>query len=849
RTGNYLEQSSGKPSHNLLKMAKHGLAFELRAILNKSKKNKAAVSKENISFKVNDAFHNLTIEAIPLPGKVETYHLILFHDQPAINVLNSSEKHGLQAKSKNDNRDLLIQQLERELLQANDDIRSTGEDQEAANEELLSSSEELQSLNEELETSNEELQSSNEELSVVNQEIIHLNEQIAVARDYAEAIVSTIREPLIVLDKHLRVKTANSSYYQLFRVNEADTAGGLIYEVNNKQWNIPALRRLLEKILPEKSTFRNFELTHTFSGIGERVLLLNAREIINESDAEKLILLAMEDVTDERRHHLYEKELLARFQNFVMHAPVAICILKGADYIMELANDFYLQIMGKGQEIIGKSLLQSFPEFKDQGIKELLDGVMKSGKPFHGNEWEVQVARNNRTEKAFFNFVYQPVREKGDSVTGIIVTFNEVTDQVIARKRMEAQAAMVRNLLMTAPGFVCTLSGPDHVYEVVNERYQQLFGKRKIQGKPMLEALPELVGQEFDKLLDKVYNTGEPYVGIEIPITLARDEGLMPELRYFNFSYQPMYNEHDSIYSILVFGYEVTEEVNAKNKNIAFQQQHTRNLEDSVKQRTFELSEANEKLLLKNDELIRINKELQSFAYVSSHDLQEPLRKIQTFSNRILEKENQNLSEMGKDYFNRLQLAAGRMQQLIEDLLAFSRISTAHKNFEETDLRKILDDVIVDLKESIEEKQASLEIDVDCIVKVIPFQFRQLINNLICNALKFTLPGTLPHIEVRCTLESGDIINSENIVIVTGRFLQGKNYHHLSVSDNGIGFEMEFSHRIFEVFQKLHRKEDYPGTGIGLAIVKRIVENHSGIIRVESEPGKGATFHIYLLAN
>ena len=116
---------------------------------------------------------------------------------------------------------------------------------------------------------------------------------------------------------------------------------------------------------------------------------------------------------------------------------------------------------------------------------------------------------------------------------------------------------MVQNLLMNAPAFISTLTGPNHVYEVVNDRYQQLFGSRQIKGRPILDALPELKAQGLDTILDHVYTTGEPYLGIDIPITLARDENREPELRYFNFSYQPIYDEHKHIYSILVFGYEV----------------------------------------------------------------------------------------------------------------------------------------------------------------------------------------------------------------------------------------------------------------------------------------------------
>jgi two-component system CheB/CheR fusion protein len=180
-------------------------------------------------------------------------------------------------------------QLEEELAQTHEDMRGITEEQEAANEELqsaneelLSSTEELQSLNEELETSKEELESSNEELTVVNHEIISLNEQVTESRDYAEAIVASIRAPLLVLDKNLRVKSANLAFYKTFRVLELETEGKLIYDLGDKEWNIPALRTLLEHILPEKSTITDYEVRHTFKTIGERIMLLNAHEIKRE---------------------------------------------------------------------------------------------------------------------------------------------------------------------------------------------------------------------------------------------------------------------------------------------------------------------------------------------------------------------------------------------------------------------------------------------------------------------------------------------------------------------------------------------------------------------------------------
>ena len=278
------------------------------------------------------------------------------------------------------------------------------------------------------------------------------------------------------------------------------------------------------------------------------------------------------------------------------------------------------------------------------------------------------------------------------------------------------------------------------------------------------------------------------------------------------------------------------------NKELAFQN-------EEKEKRAAELIIANKELAFQNEEkekraaeLIIANKELLAFTYISSHDLQEPLRKIQTFVTIILENENKNLSEKGKYNFQRMQLAAGRMQQLIDDLLAFSRINTTDHQFEKTDLNLIIEEVKNELRDTMQEKHASIEVKEICPANIIPFQFRQLMYNLISNALKFSNPDIPAHIIVNSSIVNGGDPDNQY-------FSPEKKYCHITVKDNGIGFEPHFNERIFGVFQKLHSKEVYAGTGIGLAIVKKIVENHKGIITATSELNKGATFDIYIPAD
>ena len=237
----------------------------------------------------------------------------------------------------------------------------------------------------------------------------------------------------------------------------------------------------------------------------------------------------------------------------------------------------------------------------------------------------------------------------------------------------------------------------------------------------------------------------------------------------------------------------------------------------------------------KNRELESVNKELQAFTYISSHDLQEPLRKIQTFATRILEKENENLSATGKEYFTRMQNAANRMQSLIDDLLAYSQVNPADHKLENVNLNDIIEEIKQDLKEELKEKNAVITVAGKCKVNIIRFQFQQLLYNLFSNSLKFSRPGITPLIEIKNEMVSG-----------SQSPFKDKAACHIFITDNGIGFEPDYEEKIFELFYRLHGKDEYNGTGIGLAIVKKIVENHKGIITASSQPNKGARFDIYI---
>jgi signal transduction histidine kinase len=242
-----------------------------------------------------------------------------------------------------------------------------------------------------------------------------------------------------------------------------------------------------------------------------------------------------------------------------------------------------------------------------------------------------------------------------------------------------------------------------------------------------------------------------------------------------------------------------------------------------------ELSVANDSLHRRAAELARSNEELDSFASIASHDLQEPLRKVRTFTQQLTVLEADRLSEKGRDYLGRANASAERMQRLIEDLLKFSRVSTQGHPFEQVNLAEVAERVLDDLESQIEESGAHVEVGNLPVITADPLQMHQLLQNLISNALKFRRPDVAPAVRVDATVLDGNV--------------------QLVVSDNGIGFEPRYAARIFRIFERLHGRTEYPGTGIGLSLCRKIADRHGGTIEAESELGSGATFIVTLPVN
>ena len=504
--------------------------------------------------------------------------------------------------------------------------------------------------------------------------------------------------------------------------------------------------------------------------------------------------------------------LNSKFPMFLWWGPELICFYNDA-YRPSLGQN------GKHPSILGMRAEEAWPEIWTI-IKPLIDQVLEGGEATWSEDQLIPIFRNGKIEDVYWTFSYSPVRDESGRVAGVLVTCSETTEKVLTLQQLEDS----RNELAFAIEAIEIGTfdyNPFTKRFSANQRLKEWFGLPPHAEVELVHAINAIAEEDRERVMQAIQQA------------LVFSSGGKYDIKYTII--HPVSNKKTVVHAkgISWFNEEkLAYRFNGTLQDITEQKQFENELEKQVKERTKELAE-------NNIELARMNKELESFAYISSHDLQEPLRKIQTFASQILEKDFQILSPKGQDKFKRMQIAAQRMQTLIDDLLAYSRTSTAERVFARANLSQIVEEVAEDLKEDLNRKNATIESSRMCEARIIPFQFRQLIYNLFSNSIKFSKEEQALHIKVTSEIEMGAELNNEKLK-------KDESYCHISVSDNGIGFEPQYSEKIFEVFQRLHGKSRYNGTGVGLAIVKKIVENHNGFITATGQLNEGATFDIYI---
>ncbi|MGA0557707.1 PAS domain-containing sensor histidine kinase [Larkinella sp. VNQ87] len=510
-----------------------------------------------------------------------------------------------------------------------------------------------------------------------------------------------------------------------------------------------------------------------------------------------------------------------RLRSLIEEAPAAIALFTGPDMVIELPNEAMIKFWGKGPAVAGKPLREALPELVGQPFLHILDEVYRTGIAYTAQEDEAMLIVDGKPGIYYFNYTYKPLRNADGEVYAILEVAIDVTEQVLARRKIEASEQRFRTLLEAISPMTWT-NTPTGEATFFNQQWYSYTGL----------SLEESIDWGWEAVL---HPDDLPHTLALYQRSLETGEIYVSENRYRRGS-DGMYRWHlnralpirDETGTIMFWVGTATD--------IHEQKRIEAELESQVQVRTRELNESNQHLLRSNENLTR-------FAYVASHDLQEPLRKIQSFGNLLESQYAAGLGESGIDLINRMQSSAGRMSELIRDLLAYSRISTRQQSFDPV----LLEDVILNVRETLElqiqQAGAVIESDVLPTVHGDASQLGQLFQNLLSNAIKFGRPGVPPHIWITYELLPGNALPA---TVQTARY--ASQYHLISVTDNGIGFDEKYADRIFEVFQRLHGRTSYAGTGVGLAICQKVVENHGGAIKARSQPGQGSTFRVYLPA-
>ncbi|MFB9296860.1 ATP-binding protein [Persicitalea jodogahamensis] len=539
---------------------------------------------------------------------------------------------------------------------------------------------------------------------------------------------------------------------------------------------------------------------------------------------------------DKTRAALADSEAL--FRMLIEEASVATCLFMGRELIIDIANQPMIDIWGKGRAVLGKPLSIALPELEGQPFLAILDEVFTSGVPYEAKSIPADLLVDGVLKTSYFDFTYTPLRNANGEVFAIMDMAVDVTSQVLLRQNLEASQQQLLRMFEQSPVGIAILNTDRHTFRMANPFYGKLVGRtpQELIGRPLLEALPELNGQGFDQLIDQVIESGEPYVANEVAAQLVRNQQL--ETIYVNFTYQPA-REFDNapITGVMVVAIDVTQQVLSR-RNIELSELRYRNLSEELEER---VAWRTQELVTANQDLLRSNDNLQQFAYVASHDLQEPLRKIQSFSSLLKNKLGSEMGPEGMDYLSRMSAAGERMSTLIKDLLAYSQISTRQQSYGEVALNTVVAEALNNLEWQIQERQARIMLSDLPVINGDASQLRQLFQNLLSNAVKFTPDGTTPQVVVNC-----DICDRTELPEEISPNSQSNQFCKISISDKGVGFDTRYLDRIFQVFQRLHGKNEFPGTGVGLAICQRVVENHGGGITASSVHNQGATFTVYL---
>jgi len=531
-------------------------------------------------------------------------------------------------------------------------------------------------------------------------------------------------------------------------------------------------------------TYNYYDFTYTpiFNAEGEVYAILDIAIDVTEN------VLAMKKIE--------ESEINLR--NTIIQAPVAMCILKGDDYKIQIANDRILKLWGTdSEESIGNPLFEVLPELVGQGFKELLDHVYTTGETIKAYEAAVMLPRENGLEMVYVDFVYEGFKEADGSISGIMVVATDVTDQMIARKKIEEAEEKARLAIESAD------LGPYEVNLITDDiqssdRFNEIWG---IEADVKRKSLIDSIHPDDREIRAKAHAESLITGNLDYETRIIKEDQTQS---WVKIKGKVLYSEEGKPLTLIGVIQDITE-----------QKEFAEQLTKQVNERTLELQRSNDDLL--------------QFAHVASHDLKEPVRKIKIFSNMLEQEFSEKLPDRAKAYLTKVQNSTDRMFSMIEGVLAYSAVTSSDRPINSIDLNEVMENIESDLEILIQKKEAVIKRETLPIIEGASVLIYQLFYNLINNALKFAKTEGQSVIKIESELVGDD-----------------KNIAKIIISDNGIGLDPLYIHKIFDVFSRLNAKDEYEGTGLGLALCKKIVQRHHGSIEATGVKGESATFTIHL---
>ena len=516
----------------------------------------------------------------------------------------------------------------------------------------------------------------------------------------------------------------------------------------------------------------------------------------------------------------------SRLEEVFRLAPSFLAVLQGPEHVFQLANDAYISLVAH-RDVIGKRVVDALPEVRDQGIIPILDEVLRTGTPFVGREMPImlQCEPGGALEQRYLDFVYQPLDDADGSRIGIVAHGSDVTDQVLARREVEqvnrqlerstaelrASEQRLRELFDQAPVAVAVLTGPEHRYTIASPRYVETpGGGRPLLGRTVAEAFPELAGQGFIEMMDRVYETGEPYFASERVVKLDRDGDGVTEDYWYNLGYQPLRDAAGRVYAIASVAYEVTDQMRARR----------------------ELEAAKQSAEEARVEAVTANQAKSAFLTTMSHELRTPLNAVAGYSDLLLMGVRGALTDGQREDLERIKRSGQYLLGLINDVLNFAKLDAGQVEyrFEDVRLSPLLDGLEELIRPQVDAKGLRYQhgsCGDDLVLRADPEKARQILLNLLANAVKFTEPGG--EVTLVCTAER-DVVR-------------------MTVHDTGRGIAPDQLSRVFDPFVQVDRHltpMSQQGVGLGLAISRDLASGMGGALEAKSEVGRGSEFTLTL---